>query len=58
MIGIKTLTNDLRLKIEDYTDNTSLKTAIRKYSDLLLDCVQNRHVNHMFHTKGYLEQDN
>lgn len=53
MISIKTLTNDLRLKIEDYTDDNELKSVIRQYSDLLLDCVQNRGVDHMFHVKGY-----
>ena len=53
MIGIQTLTNDLRLKIEDYTNDDDLKSVIRKYSDLLLDCVQNRGVDHMFHIMGY-----
>lgn len=51
MIGIKTLVNELRLKIEDYTDSVELKSAIRQYSDLLLDCVQSRRVDHMFHTQ-------
>jgi len=55
MIGIKTLTNDLRLKIEDYTKDDDLRSVIRKYSDLLLDCVQNRGVDHMFHVMGYKE---
>ena len=53
MIGIKTLTGDLRLRIEDYTEQVDLKIAIRQYSDLLLDCVQTRGVSHMFHTKSY-----
>lgn len=53
MIGIKTLTDDLRLRIEDYTDNYKLKNAIRQYTDLLLDCVQTRQVDHMFHTQRY-----
>lgn len=55
MIGIKTLTNDLRLKIEDYTNDDDLKSVIRKYSDLLLDCVQNRGVDYMFHVMGYTD---
>ncbi len=55
MIGIKTLTNDLKLKIEDYTDDIELKTAIRQYSDLLLDCVQSRRIDHMFHIKQHLQ---
>lgn len=53
MIGIKTLTNDLRLRIEDYTDNVELVLAIRQYSDLLLDCVQSRRIDHMFHVGEY-----
>ena len=53
MIGIKTLTDDLRLRIEDYTDNKELKSVIRQYSDLLLDCVQSRGINHMFHIMGF-----
>jgi len=57
MIGIKTLTDDLRLKIEDYTDQVELKSIIRRYSDLLLDCVQSRRVDHMFHTQFYVEPE-
>ena len=53
MIGIKTLTDDLRLRIEDYTEQVELKSVIRQYSDLLLDCVQTRGVSHMFHIKSY-----
>lgn len=60
MIGIKTLTDDLHLRIEDYTDNEKLKSVIRQYSDLLLDCVQSRRVGHMFHVMGFSKnnQDN
>lgn len=53
MIGIKTLTQSLRLKIEDYTEQNDLKLAIRKYSDLLLDCVQTKRLDCMFHTMSY-----
>lgn len=49
MIGIKTLTEDLKLRIEDYSDKVELKAAIRHYSDLLLDCVKTRNLNYMFH---------
>ncbi len=52
MIGIKTLT-ELRLKVEDYTDRLELKSAIRKYSDLLLDCAQTRNMEYMFHAQQY-----
>lgn len=57
MIGIKTLTDDLRLRIEDYTDNEELKSIIRQYSDLLLNCVQSRRVDHMFHIMGFSNKD-
>lgn len=53
MIGITTLTADLRLRIEDYTEIPDLKSAIRKYSDLLLDCVQSRRIDHLFHFMPY-----
>ena len=49
MIGIKTLKNDLKLRIEDYSNEEPLKAAIRHYSDLLLDCVKTRGLNHMLH---------
>ncbi|GJL67282.1 MAG: hypothetical protein NPIRA05_22530 [Nitrospirales bacterium] len=55
MIGINTLTNDLKLRIEDYTGNVATKNIIRQYSDLLLDCIQNRRVDHFFHTQRFIE---
>lgn len=57
MIGIKTLTEELRLKIEDYTDNNEFTSVIRQYSDLLLDFVKSRGVDHMFHCMNYISQD-
>lgn len=56
MIGIKTLTGELKLKIEDYTSDTDLKEAIRQYSDLQLDCLQTRRLPHMFHVMIYEEK--
>ena len=53
MIGIRTLTDDLKLRIEDYTNESEIKAAVRQYSDLLLDCVQTRRIDHMFHFKQY-----
>lgn len=55
MIGIRTLTEQLKLRIEDYTENVALREAIRQYSDLLMDCVQSRGLDHMFHIKQYIE---
>ncbi|MEW7987867.1 MAG: hypothetical protein AB2799_18940 [Candidatus Thiodiazotropha sp.] len=54
MIGIQTLTDELRLKIEDYTKDIEQTAVIRQYSDLLLDCVQSWGVDHMFHTQPYI----
>ena len=53
MIGILTLTNELKLKIEDYTSNEMLTYHLRHYSDLLLDCVMTRNLAYLFHTSNY-----
>lgn len=44
MLGIKTLTDVLRLEIEDYTNDQNLRSKIRQYNDLLGEYVmgQNR----------------
>jgi len=55
MIGVRTLTNDLRLKIEDYTNDNALTLAIRQYSDLLFDCIKSRQLDHIFHFKQYYQ---
>ena len=57
MIGIKTLTTDLKLRIEDYSNLVDLKAAIRQYSDLLLDCVKTRNLNYMFHWTNLVVQE-
>lgn len=44
MIGIRTLENELKLKIDDYSTNLKLSDAIRTYSDLILDMSKNRPV--------------
>lgn len=49
MIDINTLTNELNLKIEDYSDDSGLKSHIRTYSDLMLDCIKSRGMDYMFH---------
>lgn len=56
MIGINTLKDNLHLKIEDYTNDIDLKNIIRQYSDLLLDCVKSRNVDHMFHVGAFTKQ--
>lgn len=39
MIGIKTLQNDLKLKIDDYTDNAELRTDVNMLHDFCLDYI-------------------
>lgn len=36
-IGLNTVRNDLRLKIEDYTDNKQLRELIRSYHDVIVE---------------------
>ena len=38
-IGIDTLTNFLRLKIEDYSDNEELRELVRDYNDLICEYI-------------------
>ncbi len=38
-IGIKTLTELLKLKIEDYSNDKKLRTLIRDYNDLIIDYI-------------------
>lgn len=54
MIGMKTLTDELRLEIDDYGTNADLQRHIRRYSDTLSDWISrqgfpfflhNRHIN-------------
>lgn len=55
MIGIKTLTESIKLKIEDYTQDVDRSNAIRQYSGLLMDCVKSRDLDHLFHFIQYIE---
>ena len=55
MIGMNTLTAQLNLKIEDYTADLPRRLAVRQYSDLLIDCLKNRRVDHLFHAISLAE---
>ena len=55
MIGIQTLTKDLRLQIEDYSNTEALKDPIRVYSDILLDCAKSRKLSYFFHSASFSE---
>jgi membrane-bound ClpP family serine protease len=52
-IGINTLTGLLKLKIDDYSDNTKLRTMIRDYHDFLVDFVQRQDFPIFLHSKNY-----
>lgn len=47
-IGINTLTNVLRLEIEDYSQNTSLRNMINEYHDLIADYMTRQNFGIMF----------
>ena len=52
-IWINTLTGLLKLKIDDYSDNTKLRTMIRDYHDFLVDFVQRQDFPIFLHSKNY-----
>jgi membrane-bound ClpP family serine protease len=52
-IGVGTLTRDLRLKIEDYSDDAVLRNLIRSYNDLLTEYMQEQGMSIFFHSKHY-----
>lgn len=53
MIGIDTLTNDLKLKIEDYSTVQPLRNNLRSYSALLLDFIEHQQSSFRIHYRYY-----
>jgi hypothetical protein len=53
MIGIKTLTELLRLKIDDYSNNMELRTLIRDYNDFLVEYIERHNFKFFLHSKNY-----
>ncbi len=51
MIGISTLTKDLRLEVEDYSENINLRNKIRVYNDLLTDYVDRSGEGFILHNR-------
>lgn len=49
-IGIKTLQNILKLEIDDYSDNQTLRTPLLEYSNLLTEFVAKNNRRVYFHT--------
>ncbi len=52
MIGIKTLTGFLRLEIEDYSLNPTLRELIRNYNDLLTEYISEKNFRVFLHSKN------
>lgn len=53
MIGIETLTNFLRLKIDDYSNILELRCMIRDYNDFLVEYIQRNNYSTFLHNKNY-----
>lgn len=53
MIGIATLTRILRLKIEDYSKDDSLRDMIRSYNDMLTDYIVRTNRPYFFHSRRF-----
>jgi hypothetical protein len=53
MIGAATLTNILRLQIEDYSMQSDLRRKILAYNDLLMDYVSKNGFKHFLHSRCY-----
>lgn len=50
-IGIKTLQNELKLKIEDYSDNIELYNSIKEYNRLAIDFSSKYNYQLFLHTR-------
>lgn len=53
MIGPATLQDLLRLKIDDYSRDTTLRPLVRTYNDLLTEYVAQRNYKLFMHSRNY-----
>ena len=53
MIGINTLRDPLRLKIEDYSRDHTLQSLIRSYNDLLTEYIAKNNFKYFMHSRNY-----
>lgn len=53
MIGIATLKNVLRLRIEDYSKDAELRAIILAYSDFLTDYIERHDYKHFLHSRCF-----
>jgi len=50
-IGLKTLSDILKLKIEDYSEDRGLQTIIRSYNDFLIDYITRNNIRFFLHNR-------
>ena len=53
LIGMATLRSQLRLKIEDYSDDLPLRATIRAYNDFILEYIRREKYPTFLHSKNY-----
>ena len=53
-IGIKPLVKELRLKIEDYSNDEDLRTKIRYYNDLMVDYIRKGRAKVFVHSRVFI----
>lgn len=51
MIGINTIRDKLRLKVEDYSDDENLRGMIRSYNDLIIEYILRTEHEYFLHSK-------
>jgi len=52
-IGVATLKDVLKLKIEDYSQDKKLKSLIRSYNDLIVEFILTKNYSYFLHSKNY-----
>ncbi len=52
-IGVNTLQNNLKLKIEDYSSDPDFRKIIRSYSEFLTDYINRHGIQSFLHNKNY-----
>jgi hypothetical protein len=53
MIGINTLRDRLRLQIEDYSEDETLRNLIREYNDLTIEYILRANLTMFMHSRNY-----
>ena len=53
MISARTLQNELKLEIDDYSENIELRGLIRNYNDLLIEFIAKNNFKVFFHNRKF-----